>query len=397
MKLFENILNKEFIQQIIAHWGQVYFVGGCVRDHFLGNEPKDIDVVVRGLAYNTLIKILEEYGKVDTVGESFGVIKFKEKETGFEVEIALPRTDSKDTSLKGHKSIIAQSDPFLKIEDDLKRRDFTINSIAINDELRIIDPFNGLKDLNNKLIRATDEFAFIDDPLRMLRAIQFATRFNFKIEESTFESIHTNAELISEITSERILMEFQKVFKKKYDYAYFFELLKTTGLLPFIFGFPDMPYKRTVTIDKVMTLADFLYFVGEPVRDLTELPKLYGKLLKLDTLTVKQLKAIVTYFKSNETVPLNKRNKLKFMVLKIFPDAYALGMLKEHFSDYLNQKYPMNLKELAITGDDLILHLYVPEGHMVGVALDNCLDAVLEDSVQNNKQELIEFLKRTTD
>ena len=202
--LFLN--TKPFIKelQLVSN---VYIVGGCVRDGFLDKNIKDIDLIVEGLPMEQIKSILKKYGKVDIVGQSFAVIKFSTEGFTEAIDIAVPRIDKKIGT--GHKGFKVITDG-VNIIEDLKRRDFTINSIAVNIATKeIVDPFNGLEDLKNGLIKATNPKAFIEDPLRILRGIQFASRFSFAIDYDTLELMKQNAHLIKEISGERILEEFK--------------------------------------------------------------------------------------------------------------------------------------------------------------------------------------------
>ncbi len=175
---------------------EVYLVGGLVRDLFLNRESKDIDLVVRGVSINNLITFLKKQGKCNLVGRVFGVIKFIPK--GFAgakpgvhpleaIDIALPRKEH-SLGTGGYRDFKVQASAKLKIEDDLSRRDFTINAMAW--DLRnnnLIDLFGGLADLKNKKIRTVGKPAerFAEDYSRLLRALRFAVTLNFDLETQT--------------------------------------------------------------------------------------------------------------------------------------------------------------------------------------------------------------------
>ncbi len=151
--------------------GRALFVGGCVRDWLLGLTPKDFDIEVYGIRPNHLVEILSSQFPLDLVGEAFGVIKLK----GIPIDISLPRRESKRGL--GHKGFEIDSDPFMTIEEAAGRRDFTINAMAWDPETQeLLDPFDGLSDLEQKILRHTTE-RFKEDPLRVLRGQQFAGRY----------------------------------------------------------------------------------------------------------------------------------------------------------------------------------------------------------------------------
>jgi tRNA nucleotidyltransferase (CCA-adding enzyme) len=165
---------KNILQAIALQGGHGLQIGGSVRDHFLNIPCKDIDIEVYGLNADQLVAILSQFGKVDAVGKSFGVIKLRYNET--EYDFSLPRRENKEG--QGHKGFIVEVDPNMTLVEACSRRDFTINAICydpIKDEY--LDPLNGLSDLGlNRLHPCSDHFK--EDPLRVLRGMQFAARFN---------------------------------------------------------------------------------------------------------------------------------------------------------------------------------------------------------------------------
>ena len=178
------------------------FVGGCVRDHFLGIETKDIDIEVYGLSYKQILKILKPHFHVGWVGQSFGTVKVDN-----EIDLSLPRTESKTGT--GHTGFDVVSDPFLNPTVALSRRDFTINAIGIRIDDTVIDPFHGLDDLHKGILRAPTE-AFCEDPLRVLRGMQFAARFGFEMEPQTVELCRRVLPEFETLSAERIWSEWEK-------------------------------------------------------------------------------------------------------------------------------------------------------------------------------------------
>ncbi len=225
-------LPEKLVKEILPK-GKLYEVGGAVRDFLLsGKETEEKDYLVTGIPLQELIAILNKFGQYDTVGKSFGVIKFSPRDSEYKVtfDIALPRKEY--STGPGHRDFEVQFDHTLKVEDDLGRRDFTINAIAKEVATgKLIDPFGGQSDLQKKIIRQAFPQAFLEDPLRMLRAIQFAARFEFEIEPETFESLKRNAHLISSVSPERIQDELNKLLLKADRPSLGFRLMQTSGLL----------------------------------------------------------------------------------------------------------------------------------------------------------------------
>lgn len=182
--------------------GRALIVGGWVRDRLRGQPSKDIDLEVFGIVQDQLPALLAPFGRVEAVGQSFPVYKVAG------LDVALPRRESK--SGRGHKGFDVTGDPSMSLNEAARRRDFTINAIAwdpLTD--RHEDPFNGIADLDRRLLKAVDLTTFGDDSLRVLRAIQFAARFEFVLEENTASLCKSLA--LDDLPAERIWGEFEKL------------------------------------------------------------------------------------------------------------------------------------------------------------------------------------------
>src|SRR5215207_9645392 len=161
--------------------GRALLVGGCVRDALMGAQPKDWDLEVYQLDPARLREILDQFGPVNIVGESFTVYKL-----GKHLDVSIPRRERK--SGRGHKAFVIEGDPAMSVEEATRRRDFTINAI-LQDPLtsELIDSFGGRGDIERRVLRAVSAETFAEDSLRVLRAAQFAARFKFEIEPDTVE------------------------------------------------------------------------------------------------------------------------------------------------------------------------------------------------------------------
>ena len=182
--------------------GRALIVGGWVRDRLLGLAAKDLDIEVFGIAADRLRALLESFGRVDTVGESFTVYKLAD------IDVSLPRRESKVG--RGHKGFRVEGDPQLSFVEAARRRDFTINAISwdpLTDEL--IDPFNGRADLDARLLRVVDAGTFADDSLRVLRALQFAARFELSVDAETKRICAAIA--LDDLPHERVWGEIEKL------------------------------------------------------------------------------------------------------------------------------------------------------------------------------------------
>lgn len=190
-------------EAVRAAGGRALLVGGCVRDPLMHRQPKDWDLEVYGIEPAQLRCLLEQFGSVNVVGEAFTVYKL-----GSHLDVSLPRRERK--SGRGHRAFVVEGDPNMSIEEATRRRDFTINAILQDPLTReIIDPFNGQQDLAAGILRAVSADTFPEDSLRVLRAAQFAARFEFRVEPSTVELCLTID--LSDLPAERIWGEMEKL------------------------------------------------------------------------------------------------------------------------------------------------------------------------------------------
>jgi len=186
--------------------GRPCLVGGCVRDWLLGLEPKDFDIEVFGLDYEAMGRALAPFGPTDLVGRSFGVLKVRLD--GAEYDFSLPRRESKTGA--GHRGFAIEPDPKLTEAEAAARRDFTLNAISYDPlENRVIDLHGGVNDLKKKILRHTGP-AFVEDPLRVLRAFQLAARFEFTIAPETAALCRSIGDSYTELPVERVWGEWDK-------------------------------------------------------------------------------------------------------------------------------------------------------------------------------------------
>lgn len=236
MKIFADEKSKracEFLaREACAAGGRAYCVGGCVRDALLGVEPKDVDVEIYGLEAEKIERILSKKFRFEIVGKSFGVWILK----GLDIDVSMPRTERK-TGI-GHKAFEIVGDPFLTPKEACARRDFTINAI-LYDILSgdIIDEFGGMGDLKNKILRHTSE-RFSEDPLRVLRAMQFAARFNLDVAPETVE-LCSKIEM-ENLPEERIFEEWKKLILKGVEISRGLFFLRDCGWVKYFRELADM-------------------------------------------------------------------------------------------------------------------------------------------------------------
>ncbi len=206
--------------------GRALIVGGWVRDRELGRESKDIDIEVFGVDAGALRGLLAAFGSVNAVGESFTVFKVAD------IEVALPRRESKVG--RGHKGFEVTGDPHMTPREAARRRDFTVNAISwdpLTGEFE--DPFDGRGDLARRLLKAVDEQTFGEDSLRVLRAVQFAARFEFALDPAT-EALCRRIPL-DDLPSERIRGEIEKLLLQAPRPSVGFELALRIGVIDALF------------------------------------------------------------------------------------------------------------------------------------------------------------------
>ncbi len=217
-------LVTEIVHVIADNGGRSLLVGGAVRDLLLGLSTKDLDIEIYGLSIEQLEQLLRQFGPVSLVGKSFGVLRLHH----LDVDWSLPRTDS-----AGRKPEVTLQ-PKMTIEDAFRRRDLTINAMGIDlITYELIDQFNGLHDLKNKILRAPDGKLFIEDPLRFYRVMQFMSRFEM-VPDEQLNMICYDMDL-SDVSIERIEKEFEKLLLKSKKPSLGIRWLKDLGRLKELF------------------------------------------------------------------------------------------------------------------------------------------------------------------
>ncbi len=442
MNAGELTLIEGLIKAIDMEGGKIYEVGGPVRDRLLGvKHYKDLDLIVCGLPFQRLLEILKKHGDINLVGQAFGVIKYKPYDQNITIDISLPRKELSTGS--GHRDFEVDFDHALPIEDDLKRRDFTINAMArecIGGEL--LDPYGGRKDLDARLLRIVSKSSFTDDPLRMLRGVQFTARFELEVESDTLRAMTEHAHLIETISPERIAEELNKLLEKAEKPSIGFHLMNKTGLLKCIL--PEL--QATVGVDQPggyhrwdvfehtlhvidaaprnlsIRLAAMTHDMGKPpTKQLTETgASFYGhdklsqkfaenilKRLRYSNTTIKQVSTLVgKHMFSEEAGDKGIRRLINKVGIDLIFDLIALrkadtigqGMgqtidnvneFETRVKDEIGKRNAFGLKDLEISGDDLKKIHHLPEGKLIGELLNYLLDKVLDEPALNTRKKLL--------
>jgi len=399
-----------------------------------------------------LIDLLKKHGKVDLVGRSFGVIKFSPwKRPSFEEEVktfdlALPR---KEFSIGlGHKDFKVEFDHQLSVEDDLARRDFTMNALAFDlSTKKLVDPLGGKKDIRKGLIRITYPNSFVDDPLRMLRGVQFAARFEFELEKKTFQKICENAELIKTVSPERIQLELSKLLTRAKKPSIGFRLMHKTGILKHIL--PELEacvgvtqpggYHRYDVFEHSLTttdsspmelelrLAALFHDISKPQcrslvpegatfyghekkgalvsqRILTRLrysnevisrvKLLVDKHMFTTAVTDKGLRRLINRVGKENIFDLLELRRADIIAQGKGGETFDIDEFEERIKLEIKKKPPFGLKDLQIDGNEIMKEFDLEPGPLVGKILNHLLDLVLDYPELNRKERLLEEAKK---
>lgn len=240
---------RALVKAIAAVGARPLFVGGCVRDLFMGVESKDVDIEVHGrITAETIVSLARSFGRVDEVGKSFGVIKVTTRD-GADLDISLPRRDSKVGA--GHRGFTVEVDSTMTITEAAARRDFTMNAVMIDAITgEVLDPFKGVTDIDNGVLRALP--GFTDDPLRVLRGVQFVARFGFSMDPATIALCKTMVDSFTELPIERVWVEWEKLFSKGWAFEDALTTLAKTGWVKHFPALLSMP----IVVDIDTSFAD---------------------------------------------------------------------------------------------------------------------------------------------
>ena len=447
------------LQQLNKHGYEAYIVGGCVRDSLLGKQPNDWDITtsakpeeVKAIFHRTIdtgiqhgtVTVLVDREILDDGSGSLA------SHTDYAFEVTTYRVDGVYTDHRRPESVCFTA----SLEEDLKRRDFTINAMAYNPEQGVIDIFGGQEDLEKGIIRCVGEASerFDEDALRILRAVRFAAQLDFVIEDQTREAMRDQAKFLEDISVERICTELTKMIVSKHperlEEAY--ELGLTNIFLPefdrmmqtpqnnpyhlYDVGRHTLQVMRAVSATPVLRYAALLHDVGKPeckTTDETGVDHFYGhqelsakmartilRRLKLDNDTIDQVCRLVRnhdYGLSGDgpgmksfrrfVAQLGAEHFADFLEIRkgdmAGQSAYHLEQRRQviahmeaMYAEIIEQKQCLKLSELAIGGKDLIA-IGVKPGPDMGRILKALLDRVLEEPELNTREQLLAIVKES--
>lgn len=428
------------INMIQQNGFQAYLVGGCVRDIIMDKVPNDYDICTNANPYD-IIKLLEAQDiKYGTVGIDFGTVVAHLSE---DYEITTFRQD-KTTSGKHRPDKVCFSKDIVQ---DLSRRDFTINAIALNPvNGELIDAYNGQNDIRNRIIRAVGnaDLRMKEDPLRILRAIRFAITLKCVIDNNTQEAMLNNKELLINISKERITSEFKKMLTSgnsiRYNFLKFSDII--TEIIPEMkncVGFDQHNRYHTHNVyEHILYVVDYCdttdfeikmaallhdiakpeaytvdeqgfgHFYGHPAMSRQKSEPVLLNDFRLTYDETRNILDLIEYHDNDikETTKAVKRflNKIgpelleKWFILKhadrtdhIYPDHkhdLDIPKLKELYQEIMEEEQCFTLKSLNISGNDIMDLFKIKPGKAVGIILNRLLDEVMAEEVENDNEQL---------
>ncbi|WP_099191393.1 CCA tRNA nucleotidyltransferase [Tepidibacter mesophilus] len=420
-----------------------FIVGGCVRDTLLKNTPKDWDITTSCMPEKTM-KILHDKGiKSIPTGIKHGTVTAVINDNHY--EITTYRIDGEYKNNRRPESVEFTDE----IEEDLSRRDFTINAMAYNHKYGLCDPFLGQQDLKKEIVKCVGNplNRFEEDALRILRGVRFATRLNFKLDEATKHAMKDKGNLLLNISEERIREEICKILLTDKP-SLGFNILKELDLLKYILpeldecvGFDQKNfYHNKDVFDHIMSVVDYtpcniktrlsalFHDIAKPICfsiDEKGVGHFYGHDIKGERLTKKILKRLKFDNKTIDDVCIlvkehmnmpnleNKKSIKKFInrskIENVFnlidlkiadrksgTDCDNIGLileLKDIIEKIINQKEPLCINDLAINGNDII-ELGIKPGKKIGEILNELNELVLKDPEFNTKEYLIDIVRK---
>lgn len=439
MKIILPLKVNQIINTLMEHGFEAYAVGGCVRDTVLGRIPKDWDITTS--AKPEQVKALFSY-TIDT-GIEHGTVTVMIDHEGFEVTTY--RIDGEYADARHPKEVKFTSD----LLEDLRRRDFTINAMAYNETNGFVDAFEGLLDLEKGIIRCVGcaEERFLEDALRMLRAVRFSAQLGFAMEEETRQGMIKLAPNLAKISAERIQMELVKMLlsdhPEKLIMAYetgltkiflpeFDVMMETEQKNPhhcYSVGRHSMEAVRQIAPDKVLRLTMLLHDVAKPLcktvddagvehfyghqKKGSEMAKQILRRLKFDNDTISRVATLVYWHDDNpDTTEKSIRRAVSKIGKAYYPALFEvkradilaqsvykreekLAYLEDYrhiYQDIVKKCQCVSVRELAINGSDLLAAGMEP-GKEIGEVLKELLEQVLETPSLNTKEQLLEKVK----
>ena len=381
---------KPILERLQSHDFQAYFVGGSVRDFLLNRPINDVDITTDALPDD----IERIFDKTIDVGKEHGTIVVLIDQDPFEVTTY--RVEGDYSNYRRPDQVFFTN----KLSDDLSRRDFTINAMAMSKDMKVFDPFDGQVDLKNRVIRTVGkaEARFGEDALRMLRAVRFMSQLDFQLSEDVISSIEENGKLLQHIASERSFVELDKLYRGKNPQVAK-SVIDKTNLLHYLPFFSHVSHENFLS-SKVSNLADELIlqiYLKSDLHDYLHELKPSNKLKAYINNSLSLIETLDTDIDSRIIAYRFERTVLEG-VTEINRTNQILTQSSSHtLSDALDKKESLIIKdrsELAINGKDLMDALGIAGGPWLKEALNLIEIAVLTEEVNNNKTDIINWVKK---
>lgn len=385
------------INQLTQAGYEAYFVGGCVRDAILGLPIHDVDIATSAFP----AEIKEVFEKTIDVGIEHGTVLVLSGDESYEITTFRTESTYQDYRRPDHVDFVRS------LEEDLKRRDFTINALALAHDGSVIDLFDGLSDLKNRCLRAVGQAQdrFQEDALRMMRGLRFISQLDFQLEAKTKEAICNHAELLTKISVERICIEFEKLLVGK-NRSQALALFIETNCFKYC---PQLTrYEKQ--------LSNFAQVANHQLHDVTVA---WAAILTYFNIPMQQVRPFLKAWKTSNQLIIEVQLLLQMLIIRkqrIFNaiDLYQLNediipKLSELCAFYqlseptnlLLQRYqalPIHqLKDLAINGHDLMNYFNRRGGSWLKQLLSLCESAVLMNEIKNEYQELLSYANSKVD
>ena len=381
-----NNFNKKFntainvLEKFNEAGYEAYFVGGCVRDYLLNDEFSDIDITTNALPD----EVKQIFRKSIDTGIQHGTVTILVDEDSFEVTTF--RTEDDYIDHRTPEKVEFVSD----LKEDLDRRDFTINAMALDSNGKLYDYHCGERDLRNKVIKTVNNpnERFFEDALRMLRAFRFSSKLGFEIEENTLKAIKNNAELIKFVSIERIVNEFRKLLTGRGNKRSLELLLdsKLNNYIPFL--------------DEISKIIDFSnYTFCQSLYILSKINDISFEKLKELKLSNKEIKQIKIYEKINEDFSSN-------VPLEIILYNYCINDVSfiASYSNYCDKedieriKLPIkSFNDIAITSMEIISIIDKPAGPWIKEIIKKLEEDIILYNTDNTKKDILDFLMKIRD
>lgn len=427
------------LQTLNSNGFKAYVVGGCVRDSILGKMPNDWDIATSAKP----VEIKKLFQKTIDTGLKHGTVTVVINQSSYEVTTFRVDGEYEDNRRPCNVEFTSS------LENDLSRRDFTINAMAYHPLEGIVDPFNGIRDIRNRDIRSVGNAVkrFQEDALRMLRAVRFAAQLDFVVDESVLLSIKQNGHLINNISQERIRDELTKILLS--DNPSKFALLNDTGILKYLLPEFEVCFKTTqnnpyhiynvavhilrsvsnIESNVYLRWAMLLHDIGKPVTKTTDekgIDHFYGhpgksvilaqkilKRLKFDNKTISKVCKLIKYHDRNiEPSCKSVRKAIAVVGEDIFSELLKVmeadkraqnpqflearldkfNQIKAIYYEIKQKEHCLSLKDLAVNGHD-ILDMGFKQGKEINIVLNRLLDMVIEDPALNTRKKLIKIVE----